>query len=136
MHGEQAPNLLNDAVAPLVAIHIVIGFKMIQIAIGHGEPVTRLQLFIHAFLNRHIAGQQSQRIGVTGAVNPQIGDFLQQIHNPAHSAVIAAMGDNKCLMLKTLVRTAGNQPAGFFQSRFLFNLYRIGHEQRNRLAAV
>ena len=93
-----------------------------------------MQQAAQALLDRHVARQQGQRVGVAGLLDLQLGDQLEHVDHPAEAAVATLLDDDE-VFLHALARAAGQQAADLLQR--LADVHReevAAHQPADRLA--
>ncbi len=94
------------------------------------------QLFIQVLVERNVAGQQGQRVGIAGIANLLIGDALQQCAGLGDAVVALIRGDDK-IQRHAVFGAVGQQTAYRFQGGVVADHNRVRvHELANRLAPV
>lgn len=96
--SEQISQQLDDFVARIIAIVIVVGLEVVQIKIGHAKISLRLQHLVDYLVDRHDAGQKCQGISVPGVLDLLFSDDLQQVQNRSHTIVLTFRHDDEGLL--------------------------------------
>ena len=95
--GELAGKRLNHIVAAPVAEGIVEGLEVVDVDVGRHKGGAGREQRIDAFVDRHIARQLGQRVGITGGMNLHLGDHRHQVMGAADAGITAFLRDDKAV---------------------------------------
>lgn len=104
----------QDFVATAVAVDVVEGFEAVDVDVADDRFAGLLQQAGEALLDRYVARQQGEGIGVARLLDFQFGDQLQHVDHPAEAEVTAVEGDNE-VFFDALAGAAGDQAADLLQ---------------------
>jgi len=76
-------------VAPGVAVEVVEGLEAVDVDVADRRRAPLLQQAGQALLDRHVARQQGQRVGVARLLQLLFGDQLEHVDHPAQAEVAA-----------------------------------------------
>jgi hypothetical protein len=97
MVAEDLAGQLDDVVAAPVAVDVVEWLEMIEIEIADPEARAGRQQAVDMLVDRHIARQLGQRIGVARGVDLHLRDLAHQVVAGAHAEVAALVGDDEAV---------------------------------------
>lgn len=129
-HGDQLPKLL--VFFSFCAVQLVVRLEVVDIHVADHRFAILLQQAAQALLDRHVAGEQGQRVGIARLLDLQLGDQLEHVYHPAHALIAAIVGDDEVL-LDTLARATGQQAADFLQRLALLDGEKVvAHQAADR----
>src|SRR3569832_1980188 len=83
---------LDDVIPTTIAVDVVKRLEVIEVGVAGAECDSALQQPFDVFVDRDIAGQQSERICITGGVDLHLRQFTQQNQATTHADVAALIG--------------------------------------------
>ena len=104
----------QDFVAAAVAVDIVKGFEAVDVDVTDEGLAALLQQAGQALLDGDVAGQQSQRVGITSLLDLQFGNQFEHVDHSAKAEIPAVEGDDEVLF-DALPGAAGDQAADLLQ---------------------
>ncbi|OIQ71310.1 hypothetical protein GALL_470770 [mine drainage metagenome] len=126
---------LDDFVAHAVTVNIVEGLEVIEIAIRRREGRIRAEQPVDLLIDRHVAGQQGERIRVARCLHLEFAHQPQQIADQQQAAEHPLLGDQHAFggMAKAGIC---NQVAGLMQAALDVQTQHVGtHDLRTGLVA-
>mmetsp|Transcript_100824 Transcript_100824/g.280899 ORF Transcript_100824/g.280899 Transcript_100824/m.280899 type:complete len:665 (-) Transcript_100824:355-2349(-) len=114
----------DDVVTDAVAVDIVEGLEMVDVPDHRGKGLALLDQPFQVVVDRHIAGQQRQRIGIARGMHLQVRHGLQQIGTAPRAEVGAVAGDDEAV---------GQQPLIQVGERVAHRTQRRGHVEHQRV---
>ncbi len=121
-------------VAAGVTVDVVEGLEAVDVDVADHRLALLLQQPRQALLDRHVAGQQGQRVGVAGLLDLLFGDQLEHVDHPAEATILAVLGDDE-ILLDALPGAAGEQPADLLQRLAQVDAEEVvAHQPADRLA--
>src|SRR3569833_949026 len=88
---------LDDVIPTSIAVDVVKRLEVIEVGVAGAECDSALQQPFDVFVDRDIAGQQSERICITGDEKQQKQQNTHQILAAAHADVAALIGDDEAV---------------------------------------
>ena len=126
----------QNLVALAVAVDVVEGLEVVQVDVAQACVYLALQKALQTLLDRDVARQQGQGVGVTRLLQLQLGDLAQHVDAPPKPLVDALVNDDE-VIFQSLSGATGQQATDPLQA--LADIYdqavRV-HQLTNRLAAV
>ncbi len=101
-------------ITPGVTVDVVEGFEAVDVHVTDHRLTALLQQAGQALLDRHVAGQQGERVGVTRLLDLHLGNQLEHIDHPTQPQV-SAVGGNDEILFDALPGTTGQQAADLLQ---------------------
>jgi hypothetical protein len=94
---ENLAGQLDHFIAAAIAIHIVERLEMVEIAITGVKRMLTAQQLVDVFIDRYIARQQGDRVGVARGGNLDFGEFAHQVVAGAHAQILAVVADDETI---------------------------------------
>jgi hypothetical protein len=132
--GQHAGGELDDVVADAVAVDVVEGLEVVDVPERGHEGAAGLDEAVEMVVDRHIARQQGQRVGIARRMHLQVGDGHQQVRGAAGAEIAAAAGDDEAVGHQLLVQ-AGQGLAHGAQPRVGVEDQRVAVHQLDAAAA-
>jgi len=104
----------QNFVAAAVAVDVVEGFEAVDVHVADDRLAGLLQQAGEALLDRYVARQQGEWIGVARLLDFQFGDQFQHVDDPAEAQVAAVESDDE-VFFDALAGAAGDQAADLLQ---------------------
>ena len=125
---QDAAGELDHLVALAVAVGVVEGLEVIEVAIAGDERRVRMQQALDMLVDRHIARQQGERVGVARRFQLHLRQLAQQVLAGGDADVAPVLGDDEAVGEMAAVRL-GQEVAEFFDGHALFHQQRIALDQ-------
>ncbi len=95
--GEDRGRALDHLVALPVAVLVVEGLEVVQVDITGAERRARIEQPVDMLVQRNIARQEGQRIGIARRLHADLGDGADQVGAGAQPGIAAAVGDDETI---------------------------------------
>ena len=132
--ADQAAERLNHVITAPVAEGVVVGLEIVDIDVSRDKATASRQHAVDMFVDRHIARQLGQRIGVAGGADLHFGNRRHQVVAAADPEILALAGDDEAIE-QVMLRRQRNHQRQFLDGGVLIDHQRrVVHEQVAGLA--